>query len=171
MTFFRWLAVGALAITFSASARADEQAGCSCVTVPAGAGAIGQVAGAEGDVMMSSREGFRQPAAGQAFGPNTEFILGCQAAASIRVGSDCNLTLQPGSRVSVVQTGNNVCVRTTGPSAPCGEGMQSGSLQSSSGMHEGRPHFGGPEIIFLGTVGLGAAVAAGLGNGDEPASP
>lgn len=167
MTFSKWLTAGALAVVFSTAAQAEQQS-CTCVTAPAGAQAsVGMVTGAEGDVMMSTREGFSPPAAGQQFGADTQFILGCEAAATIQVGNDCNLALKPGSEVSVVAWQGKVCVRADEQNVAC----EGGSLQSASAMHEGRSHFGLPAGIFAGTVAAGFAVSAAVGSGDRPASP
>ncbi len=172
MTFRKWLAIGALTIVYSTVAHAQDSTQCGCVSAPMGAAAIGQVTTAQGDVVMSSRDGFSQASAGQQFGPGTEFILGCEASAAIQVGADCTVALQPGSQVSVVaMDGGGVCVRASEPVTPCGTGAQTGSLQSAGSMHTGVPHFGLPAAIFAGTVGLGAGVGATLGTGESPASP
>lgn len=167
MDFSRWLAAGALILLASTASRAEPQAECACVAAPLGQQSnVGLVTGAEGDVLISTRQGFVNAAAGQAFEANTRFMVGCEASASIRIGEGCSVDLKPGAEVSVIALDGNICVRPVGTNSACG----GGSLQSSSAMHGGTPHVGLPAGIFLGTAALGFGISEAFGNGDSPAS-
>lgn len=167
-----------LAVVFAGAfvgvSQASEQDACGCVVAPNASGA-GSIVSSTGDVFMSSTKGFEAVSTGQIIPQDAEIIVGCKAAAQIKVGQACNMQLSGGSQVQIVASGSQLCVRAKQASQDCGGGSVdgSGALSSAKSQTNGGTGFGLPEGIFVGTAGIWgiAAAAEGSDNPPPPASP
>lgn len=143
-----------------------EQAGtqCSCITAGSGAGQVGRIVAAKGEVLASGATNYEAAKAGTPISIGSEISVGAKSSAQISVGT-CALPLMANSVTRInAQADGNICVASVQTS-----NAEYGVTGLSTG---GQPltENGIVPLVLFGTLGGGAAILALTGGGENAIS-
>lgn len=140
----------------SAPSSAAGNAGCACQSTAANAATVGTISSVKGDVMIVGDKGYEAAKVGSKLARNGQIITGANATVAGSMGG-CKFAVPANATMSVVESGQKVCLKVSGVDvAPAAFGEEGSLLPLALGV-----------VLIGGGIGL----AIGLSDDKNPASP